>query len=258
MSDSTSISAVVTTLTIIETMADFGEPIGVSDLAKRVGANTPRTYRHLRTLVDCEYVMQDAETDKYFLSLKLFHLGQSIAANTSFVNEARKIMPALRQQTGQTVSIGQVEKNGVRILEILRHRSDIEIATPPGTLFDFHSSAQGKIAMAFGPASLLNKIVGKKLTQHTKHTRTDPESLRFEVAKVTRKGWAVAPQEALMGVNALAAPVFDAAGELAGTITIVGSIQHLPATPPPDVVAAVQDAAARVSARLGYLEVATA
>ena len=133
MSDSTPISAVVTTLSIIEAMADIGDPIGVSDLARIVGANTPRTYRHLRTLVDQRYVVQDAETDKYFLSLKLFHLGQSIAANTSFVNEARKIMPSLRQQTGQTVSIGQVEADGVRILEILKHRSDIEIATPPGS-----------------------------------------------------------------------------------------------------------------------------
>ena len=258
MSDSAPISAVVTTLSIIEAMADYGEPIGVSDLAKIISANTPRTYRHLRTLVDQEYVMQDADTDKYFLSLKLFHLGQSIAANTSFVNEARKIMPSLRQQTGQTVSIGQVEEGGVRILEILKHRSDIEIATPPGTLFDFHSSAQGKVAMAFGPQSLLNKVAKKSLKRYTDHTCTDAESLRFEVAKVAQKGWAVAPEEALMGINALAAPVFDAAGGLAGTITIVGSIQHLPAKPSTDVVAAVQNAAAQVSARLGFLEAATA
>jgi DNA-binding IclR family transcriptional regulator len=151
-----------------------------------------------------------------------------------------------------------VEKRGVRILDILKHRSDIEIATPPGTLFDFHSSAQGKIAMAFGPRWLLENIARTKLKRHTDHTCTDAELLRLEVAKVARNGWAVAPEEALMGINALAAPVFDAADELAGTITIVGSIQHLPATPPADVIAAVTDAAASVSARLGYLEVATA
>jgi DNA-binding IclR family transcriptional regulator len=258
VSDSAPISAVVTTLSIIEAMADYGDPIGVSELAKLVDANKPRTFRHLRTLVDREYVMQDAETDKYFLSLKLFHIGQSIASGTSFVKEARRIMPLLRQQTGQTVTIGQVEMHGVRILDVLKHRSDIEIATPPGTLFDFHSSAQGKIAMAFGPITLLDKVTRKNLKRHTDCTSVDADSLRFEVAKIARNGWAVAPEEALMGVNALAAPVFDAAGELAGTITIVGSIQHLPATPPPDVIAAVQDAAASVSARLGYLEVATA
>ena len=60
--------------------------------------------------------------------------------------------------------------------------------------------------------------------------------------------------EALMGINALAAPVFDANNELAGTISIVGSIQHLTANPDEKMIAAVSKAAAQVSARLGYRE----
>lgn len=252
MSDITPISAVVTTLSIIEAMVDHGEPIGVSELAKIVGVNKPRTYRHLRTLVQRQYVLQDTDTDDYFLTQKLFHLGQSIAAGISLIREARRIMPELRQQTGQTVSIGQVEGDGVRILDILKHRSEIEITTPPGTLFDFHSSAQGKVALAFGPAHLLDEVVQKKLERRTRHTNTDPKSLEAEVAAVAKNGWAVAPEEALMGINALAAPIFDAAGELAGTITIVGSIQYLPAKPDLAVIASVRSAAANISARLGY------
>jgi IclR family KDG regulon transcriptional repressor len=258
MSDIAAISAVVTTLSIIEAMADYGDSIGVSELAKKVGENKPRAYRHLRTLLNRGYVKQDAQTDKYFLSMKLFHLGQSIAAGTSFVQEARSEMSLLRQLTGQTVTIGQVEDGGVRILDILKHRSDIEITTPPGTLFDFHSSAQGKIALAFGAKPLLEKVIMKKLKCHTEHTTTDGDSLRSEVAKVTANGWAAAPEEALVGINALAAPVFDAGGKLVGTLTIVGSIQHLPAEPSPAVINAVRNAAASISARLGYLEVATA
>ncbi len=256
MSDIAPISAVETTLSIIEAMVDHGEPIGVSRLAKIVGVNKPRTYRHLRTLVQCQYVLQDTETDHYFLTQKLFHLGQSIAAGISLIKEARRVMPDLRQRTGQTVSIGQVESGGVRILDILRHRSEIEITTPPGTLFDFHSSAQGKVALAFGPAHLLAAVVHKGLERRTRHTNTHPKSLEAEVAAVARKGWAVAPEEALMGINALAAPIFDAAGELAGTITIVGSIQHLPAQPDPAVIVAVRNAAADISARLGYRQAA--
>ena len=96
MSDSAPISAVVTTLSVIEAMADYGDPIGVSELAKLVGANKPRIYRHLRTLVGRQYVIQDTETDKYQLTLRLFHLGQAIATGTSFLKEARRIMPLLR------------------------------------------------------------------------------------------------------------------------------------------------------------------
>ncbi len=258
MTDSTPISAVVTTLSIIEAMAEHGEPIGVSELASQVGANKPRTYRHLRTLVDQQYVSQDSKSEKYALTLKLFHLGQSVAADTTFVNVARDAMNRLREQTGQTVTIGQIEDSGVRILDILRHRSAIEIATPPGTLFDFHSTAQGKIALAFGPRRLLDAVKSGKLKRHTKHTCVDVDALLPAIEKIRENGWAVAPQQALIGINALAAPVFGADGQLLGTITIVGSIQHLPAKPEPELLAAVLEAASMISTRLGYREAITA
>ncbi|MDZ7643030.1 MAG: hypothetical protein U5K76_01600 [Woeseiaceae bacterium] len=100
------------------------------------------------------YVVQDPHTGKYVLSLRLYFLGQRIPEKTSFLSEARHVLPALRDELGQTVTIGLVEDTGVRVVEILRHRSAIQITTPPGTLFALHDSAQGKVALAFGPASL--------------------------------------------------------------------------------------------------------
>ena len=240
------ISAVATTLSIIETMAERGEPIGVSELAKLVGANKPKAYRHLRTLVNLNYAEQDPETDKYFLTLKIFHLGQSIAARAEFLTEARRVLPRLRELTGQTVAVGQVEDDGVRVLDILRHRAAIEITTPPGTLFPLHTSAQGKVALAFGAVPDWERTASRNGIDF------DLERLESDVQRVKERGWAVAPEEALVGVNALAAPVFDASSKLAGTIAIVGSIQHLKPDPDADQVSAVKDAAAQVSARLGY------
>ena len=249
MSESTPINAVATTLAIIETMAERGEPIGVSDLAKLVGANKPKAYRHLRTLVGHDYVAQDPETDKYFLTLKTFHIGQAIAARTEFLVEARRVLPRLRELTGQTVAVGQIEDDGVRVLDILRHRAAIEISTPPGTLFEFHSSAQGRVALAFGPESRWERLA-KRVNGNN---GVDLQSLRLSLASVRERGWAVAPEEALIGVNALAAPVFDATRELAGTIAVVGSIQHLRPEPDSALIAAVKEAAATVSERLGFL-----
>lgn len=254
MADNRPIDAVVTSLRVIEKMAAAGGPVGVSELAKRVGANKPRIYRHLRTLVDMKYVTQDPETDKYSLTLRLFHIGQLIAAHTEFLSEARHVMRSLRDEVGQTVTIGQVEDNGVRILDIVKHRSSVEITTPPGTLFEFHCSAQGKIALAFGPARLWQQLTDLGSGSSQSRSNVDLRKLKTEIEKIRQCGWAVAPGEALMGINALAAPVFDANNELAGTISIVGSIQHLTANPDKKMITAVSKAAAQVSARLGYRE----
>ena len=256
MSRTQPINAVVTTLDIIEHMAEARGPVGVSELAVAVGMPKPRIYRHLRTLVSRGYVTQQAESDKYGLTLRLSHIGRAIAEQTEFQVEAQSVMRALRARAGQSVAIGQIEDAGVRVVDILAHRSAVEISSRPGTLLDFHCTAQGKIALAFGPPSLWQGLRRAPLRRWTDATITDLDRLRIETERVRKRGWAVAPGEILSGINALAAPIFDGGGALAGTIGILGSVQHLAPRPAPKLVAAVLDAAADLSRRLGFRQAA--
>lgn len=251
MAEHEPIDAVLTTLSIIEQLADADGPLGVSELASAIGSTKPRVYRHLRTLLDRRYVTQDPGNDKYQLSLRLFHLSQSIPEKTSFIREARIVLPALRDRIQQTVAIGVIEDNGVRVVEILRHRSAIQITTPPGTLFAFHSSAQGKVALAFDAAPNL-RAAQKGTGTAGPQPPASAAQLRSELAEIRTRGWAVAPETVLLGVNALAAPVFDAAGKVCGTIAVVGSVQYVNPQPDDTLVSAVTAAAREISHRLGY------
>lgn len=254
MPENTPIHSVVTTLSIIELMAYAQGPMGVSEIAKSLVSTKPRIYRHLRTLLDNGYVGQDPETEKYYLSVKLFHIGQAIADQTDFLSEARRVMQSLRDQVNLSVTIGQFEENGVRVLDILKHRSEFEISARPGAFFDYHCSAQGKLALAFGPAHIWAKLEASPLKAWTKKTITDMNTLRREVKLVRRRGWALAPEEVLSGINALSAPIFGSSGSLVGSITILGSVQHLQRKPDAGQIAAVVNAAREVSSRLGFQE----
>ncbi|MGH8135417.1 MAG: IclR family transcriptional regulator [Steroidobacteraceae bacterium] len=251
------IHSVVTTLDIIEHMAKARGPVGISELALAVGMPKPRIYRHLRTLLSRGYVSQQPQGDKYRLTLRLSHIACAIAEQTEFQVEARLVMPALRERAGQSVAIGQIEDDGVRVIDILPHRSAVEISSRPGTLFDFHCTAQGKVALAFGPPGLWQKLQRAPLRRWTDATITDLDRLKAEIDRVRKRGWAVAPGEIMGGINALAAPIFDSGGALAGTIGILGSIHNLAPRPAPGLLAAVLDAAAELSRRLGFREAAT-
>lgn len=252
MSTSTPIHSVVSTLKLIEFMVYANGPMGVSEIAKALDTAKPQIFRHLRTLLDQGYVAQNSENEKYYLTVKLFHLGQAVADQTDFLAEARRVMPALRDRVNLTVTIGQIEEDGVRVLDILKHCSEFEISARPGAFFDFHCSAQGKIALAFGPPSLWKKVESGPLKAWTEKTNTSIKDLKTEVALVKQRGWAVAPGEVLSGINTLAAPVFASDGTLAGAITLLGSIQHLQNKPDTGYVAALINAAETVSVKLGY------
>jgi IclR family transcriptional regulator, KDG regulon repressor len=239
---------------VIEEMASLGEPVGVTELAKALGMPKTRTFRYLRTLKTLGYVSQDASTEKYRLTLRLFHLGQAVADSTQLLTEARAAMVQLRRDTEQTATLSIIESGGVRVLDIVRADSPVQIVTRPGALLEFHSSAQGRVALAFGPASLWDAVRGKDLTRWTPQTNTDLDTLEAEVETTRRRGWATAPEQTLVGVNALAAPIFDANRALIATITVAGSLQHVPAEPPADLLAAVLQAARRISENLGCTE----
>lgn len=239
-------------LRVLETVTEG--PLGVTEIARRVGTTKMRAFRHLRTLMNAGYVTQDRETEKYAAGVKIWLMGQAMAEQFGFISVVRKVMKPLRDRVGHTVTAAKFESDGLRVVEMVRGKSNIEIGTRPGSSLGFHSSAQGKLALAFGPPSLAEAILKSTLIPETSKTVTDPRRLKKQIAAISSQGWAVAPEEAVLGINALAAPILDAAGALVGTIALVDLVQFLPADPRPECIAAIQRAAMTASRDLGYSE----
>lgn len=239
---------------IIEEMAPVGEGMRVTDLARRLGMPKARIYRFLQTLVAIGYVVQDPETERYRLTLKLYHVGQAIADGTQLITVARPEMIRLRDATGQTTTLSVLEEQGMRVIDIVRMETPVQIVTKPGALLDFHASAQGKLALAFGPARLWDVVRSRPLQAVTEDTLTDIARLEDEVAEVRARGWAVAPSQLLPGINAVSAPILDATNSMVGSINIAGPVQTIRPEPDAAQISAVRAAGRTISVSLGCTE----
>ena len=239
-------------LRLLERLANSREAIGVSDLAREFEASKATVYRHLRALVLHGFVHQDAATARYSAGIKLFVLGERLRERFDILAVARDDLAQLRDETGQPATLTTLVEGQVVVLEVLQGNALVNFGTQPGTILDLHASAHGKVALAFGPPSLLQQCLAKPCKAWTSHTICSPTALERAIAQVRARGWATAPNQVLEGVNGLAAPVFNHAGIYAGAVAIAGSIQYIPATPPPAQVKAVTKAAARVSQKLGW------
>ena len=69
---------------------------------------------------------------------------------------------------------------------------------------------------------------------------------------VTLAVYASAPEEAMLGINAVATPIFDDHGACVAALAIVGSIQFLPGKPKPEDLAALKNAGPHISRRLEH------
>jgi DNA-binding IclR family transcriptional regulator len=239
-------------LRILDFLAGQGAPIALTAIAQTFAASKSTVYRHLSALARHGFVRQDVSTGRYAIGIKLMVLGETSRGNFEIVAVAREALLKLRDATGQAVSLCGLLDDDLVVLDLMHGRSVVEFTTRPGTRLALHASAHGKIWLAFGPEGLIKKVLGAPRPAWTSHTLTEAKSLLAEVQAVRKRGWSTAPNQAVMGVNTLATPVFDHRGALVGSIAIVGSTQVVTAKPAPAQLGAVLDAARRVSRDLGW------
>ena len=247
-----SIQAVQFALEILEYVARCQTSVGVTEMARAFGTTKSRIHRHLQTLVAAGYLVRSDETERYSISARLMALGHAVSESFELATAARDVARELRDIVGHAVSISQPEADGNRLLAIVPSRTNFDIHVKPGSILGYHSSAQGKITLAFGDPLLLPKVIDAGLERSTPYTLVDPAALTAEIEEVRQRRWATAPNESMVGLNALAAPIFDALGGYVGSVAITDSIQHIPAIPSTEQVGHLQAAAAKISANLGF------
>jgi DNA-binding IclR family transcriptional regulator len=109
-----------------------------------------------------------------------------------------------------------------------------------------HATAVGKVMLAFGGGRLPRE---RDLVALTDRTITDRAQLATEVARVRDRGYGTVFGEREVDVNAIAAPVFDRAGELAAILGLQAPASRL--EDPVTLLATLRDGAARLTRALG-------
>jgi DNA-binding IclR family transcriptional regulator len=239
-------------LHLVEHLALQSRPLPLAEIAAHFSASKATSYRHLFTLQRHGFVRQEPGTGRYEAGLKLVVLGEALRSRFDVLSAARAELMALRDRTGQAVTVCALIDDEVVVLELVQGRTLIEFATRPGTRLDFHASAHGKVWLAFGPDELAGRVLAAPLRKWTPKTICDAKALRKEIAGIRARGWSNAPDQVITGVNTVAAPVFDHRGVLVGSLAIVGATQFIPPDPEDAQVREVTGAAARISRSLGW------
>ncbi|MEJ8572643.1 IclR family transcriptional regulator [Microbaculum marinum] len=246
------VQAVVFALEILEFLAQQQNSVGVTELARAFDTTKSRMHRHLQTLVGAGYILREDDTERYRVSTRLMALGRAVSDNFELTAVARPVMRQMRDALGHPVVLSRPVADGVNVLAMLTGQSTLEVGVKVGSTIEYHTTAQGKVALAFGDESTRLRVLNGTLAQATPQTNTDPVRLSDELTEIHEKGWASSPNQALIGLNALAAPIFDAGGVFVGCVALVDSIQFLGEPPTKDQIALVVDGGRRISRELGY------
>lgn len=238
-------------LDVLETVAFSGEELGVTQIADRVHVTKGSVHRHLITLVDRGYLSQNPVTTRYGLGAKSKLLAR-LSPDTDLVQIADGPMRELRDRLGHAVVLSEMTPRGALVLTTIASTSSIEIGVRPGSELPFHSSAQGRVMIAFALRPVQERVLSKPAQALTSKSLVDRESIENELARILKQGYSAAPEQAMLGINAIAAPVFDQTDACIASVALVGSIQFLRDPPDTETITALKICGQQISRKLGH------
>lgn len=194
-------------------------PLGVTELASRVGLHKSSVSRLVATLLDDDLVEREAGSRRVRLGAGLLSLSAPLLGKVRFAEAARAPLADLAAACGETISLSVWDGAGAVNLEQALGAKAIKHYAPPGSRNPAHCTASGKLLLAHAAPAAVDRVLGRGLPRYTPRTIVGPVALRGEIALIRRKGFALNLGEYSSDVGAVAAPVCDAKGAVVAAVT---------------------------------------
>jgi DNA-binding IclR family transcriptional regulator len=236
---------------VLQVLNEAPDGMGVSAIAQRVGLSKATVHHLLGTLESRRFVVRDPMAAHYRLSWGLYELGSAVVRSVELTRVARQYLDRLALGTGASVLLGLLDGDSVLYLDRGEAPSGLRVVANAGRRCALHSTASGKVLLAFArDPHLLQRVVTRPLTRFTGTTITDPNRLRRELAQVRWQGYATCWQEAEVDFCSLAVPLRDESGAVIASLAIAGPSAGLNAGTVPKSLMLLRAAAQTIGAQL--------
>ncbi|WP_067562615.1 IclR family transcriptional regulator [Nocardia acidivorans] len=202
---------------LLETMAEEGGMMGLSQLATASGLPLPTIHRLVRTLVDLGYLRQEPSR-QYVLGPKLIKLGESSAHMLGV--RARPQLARLVDELGESANMAMLDGDQIVYVAQVPSRHSMRMFTEVGRRVLPHCTAVGKALLAGMPGERTRELLQRTgMPRYTDHTITDPGEFTRQLEAAARSGYAMDDGEQEVGVRCVAVSVPDAPAPLAISIS---------------------------------------
>lgn len=239
-------------LAVLEALAEAaGETRTVQEVASNLGMTKSNAHRTLQTLAHAGYIERDVTSGSYRTTLKLFELGIRQLARVDIRQSAAPSMRTLADATAETVHLSVLDGCDVLYVDKIESPQPVRAYSMIGGRAPAYCVATGKVLLAYQDDDYFERHP-IEITRHTAKTVADTDALRAELDKVVAAGYAFNRGEWRATVGGVAAPIFDGFGAVVAAVGISGPLERLTQKRMRAFVPAVLEAAAEISANLGY------
>lgn len=217
------VQSLVRALRLLQEVAEAGDGITLTEVANRVGLPVSSAHRLLSTLQQEGFVRFDGERTLWFVGVKAFSVGNAFLRARDLVQVARPYMRGLMEQCDETVNLAVEDSGQIIYLAQIECRQMMRALASPGARVPMHSSAVGKVLLAYMNKAACEGMLDKlRLERFTANTITGRERLVSSLGQVRQQGFAFDDEEHAIGLRCVASPIFNEAREVIAGISLSG------------------------------------
>lgn len=230
---------------LLKALARTGRRMALKDLAREAEMTAAKAHPYLVSYCKLGLMEQDPSSGHYGLGPLAIQLGLISLQQADPVRMATRVLPSLAQAVGYTVSVAMWSGQGPTIIRVEEGPTHVYVAMRHGTPASLRHTATGKIFAAFGDPARIGPLV------QSEGLSWDDADFAQELAHIRSQRMSVVQDQLVLGVSALAVPVFDGFGQLVLAIAAIGPSVSMPLGPDGPLAQQLQAQAQTLSQRLG-------
>jgi len=239
-------------LQIVEEIASH-QPIGTSELARRLNLSKTTVHRSLMSLREAGWIEPSEETrTSWVLSIRALVVGgRSVESLGSLRRVCVPVMEELRRATEETIHLLAHYQNDVVLIERLDGIKPVRVFNPFGGRAPLHRTSSGMAILAYQTREEQNAYFGELSSKARKRSTIGLKDIRDELALIRQRGYSVNLGQNLPNVNAVGAAIFGARNIPIAAITVSAPSERMPRARCESYGPLVNDAARRISLGMG-------
>ena len=207
---------------ILELLAQSSEPMGVSDIAGKLGLNKSTVFNIGHTLDDLN-VLENQGEGKYVLGTRLYILSNMAGRRSPLIKTAHPYLEKINEKTNLSAFLGLRSELQAILIDKVDSAFGIKLSSEIGTKMPVLAGAGIKAMLAQLSDEEIDEILSRTdLKRYTPNSIIDKAVYKDEINDVRKQGVAYDREEYIEGMVAFGVPIRTSGSGVQAAIWAVG------------------------------------